>query len=243
MVVLGLDLAPGAVGEHGPERSRHHVLLGLGHGVFSPPNPSASSIEQINKQLKRRCRVVGIFRNEAAIVRRARAVLVDMHDEWQAVERRCFSESSWPSSTTSAIMALAHWPGCRWSADLTWDLLVPTTWGGRAPCPPSCRTGDLAIELGRTNIYGYKVPCRLPSASNCVRRKESRWQRTLGVSGCSHSNLRPALSVLAKRLGAQLVYPLTYPFMPRRATKRRLVLLSLGTLGAWQQAGGVITRH
>jgi putative transposase len=44
--------------------------------------------------LKRRCRVVGIFPNETALVRLAGAVLVDMHEEWIAAERRYFSEGS-----------------------------------------------------------------------------------------------------------------------------------------------------
>jgi len=51
-------------------------------------------LERLNMELKRRCRVVGIFPNEAATVRLAVAVVADIHDEWAASERRYFSEAS-----------------------------------------------------------------------------------------------------------------------------------------------------
>jgi transposase-like protein len=55
---------------------------------------STNPLERLNKELKRRCRVVGIFPNESSAVRLAGSVLLDIHDEWQAAERRYFSESS-----------------------------------------------------------------------------------------------------------------------------------------------------
>lgn len=58
---------------------------------------STNPLERLNKELKRRCRVVGVFPTEAALVRLAGAVLSDVHEEWEewiAAERRYFSEGS-----------------------------------------------------------------------------------------------------------------------------------------------------
>ena len=64
---------------------------------------STNPLERINKEIKRRSRVVGIFPNEASAIRLAGAILADLHDEWQATDRRYLSEDSIASSTPSAI--------------------------------------------------------------------------------------------------------------------------------------------
>ncbi|MYB24014.1 MAG: IS256 family transposase [Acidimicrobiia bacterium] len=55
---------------------------------------STNPLERINKEIKRRSRVVGIFPNEASAVRLVGAILADLHDEWQATDRRYLSEDS-----------------------------------------------------------------------------------------------------------------------------------------------------
>ena len=66
---------------------------------------STNPLERVNKEIKRRTDVVGVFPNPQALLRLAGAVLVEIHDEWAVTDRRYLSEGSMKLLTTPKEVA------------------------------------------------------------------------------------------------------------------------------------------
>ena len=71
---------------------------------------STNPLERLNKEIKRRARVVGIFPNEASVIRLVGMILTDTNDEWITDERRYLSENSmallYPDRNNGPVPAL-----------------------------------------------------------------------------------------------------------------------------------------
>ncbi len=76
-----------------------------------PKLHSTNPIERLNKEVKRRADVVGIFPNEASITRLVGAILLEQDDEWQ-LQHRYMTLETMAGRTDEQPIALTHIAAC-----------------------------------------------------------------------------------------------------------------------------------
>ena len=156
-------------------QGRDHDARGQGRpaGVHRVPASAlahrcgrTNPLERLNKEIKRRTDVVGVFPNPAALLRLAGAVLVEAHDEWAGRRQPLpLRDAPWPSSTPPQAR--------RWhTPELTDGIITNTDPHERAGTTPPSGTSPGQVHTDEAHSRAkHRAPSNPPSSRPPGRSK------------------------------------------------------------------------
>ena len=97
-----------------PGSGTNTLVIDVGEGVVYPSHPEIAikgswSAEKLNKEVKRRSKVIGVFPNPASAIRLMGSFLMEENDRWAAMHKVYYSPACKKlESRAPALVAIAH---------------------------------------------------------------------------------------------------------------------------------------
>ena len=128
---------------------------------------STNPLERVNKEIKRRTNVVGIFPNEAAILRLVGAVLIEQNGEWGAAPRDMMLETVAPLGDAVDVTPPANACGVTERFKPQGPATCPEPRPGIQPGPLRLRAGCISAVLNACFRLTCDVPCGSGTRLGC----------------------------------------------------------------------------